>query len=72
MIDNNYSSGTSYTIQNKVQLHGDTVDIIKFCLDPTASYIVRIHDSKYFFSSPRPLIFPEILKQYEAKARYNI
>ena len=70
-IDINYYSGKIYAIQNNVQFHGDTVDGMLICLDPTASFFVRIHDSKYFFLAPRPEIFPEILKQYEAKARLN-
>ena len=63
-----YSYGTIYTTQNTVELYGDKLDGFVFCLDPEFSYFVRIHDPKYYLMSQRPLVFPEIFKQYEAKA----
>ena len=65
--DNKYYYGTVYTSNNSADLNGESYSGTILCLDPIAKYHIRIHDSKYYLMAGKPLVFPEIFKQYEVR-----
>ena len=48
--------------RNLVGVQG--LDGIIFQLNPNASYILAVHDPKYFIFTKRPLVFPGIFRHY--------
>ena len=58
--------GQCYTLQYQKPLQ--TTDTIIFGLFPEASsYVVVLHDPKFFLKTETPLIFPRILNEYKVR-----